>query len=67
MNKESKEYQNGYDAGLNGGNDINSHFGNFSTREQTTEWEAGNRAGLKAKAQQQKGKGVTRKSNPRKK
>lgn len=65
MNKESKEFKNGYDAGLNGANTTNSHFSNFSTPDQTKDWEAGQLAGLKFKAHENKGKGTTRKANPR--
>lgn len=62
MSKETTEYKNGFDAGLNGPNKINSHFSNFATKEQTDSWEAGQRAGKKQKAQ-----GKTKKTNPRKK
>lgn len=65
MNKNSKEFKNGYDAGLNGANTTNSHFSNFSTPDQTQDWEAGQSAGKKAKANSKKGKGSIRKSNPR--
>lgn len=61
MNKNSREYNNGLDAGLNGSNTTNTHFTNFSTKEQTADWEAGQRAGKKEKA-----KGKVRKANPRK-
>ncbi len=67
MNKKSKEYLNGHDAGLNGPNTTNSHFSFFATKEQTRDWEAGNAAGKKAKANLKKGKGTARKTNPRKK
>lgn len=67
MNKNSQEYKNGFDAGKNGPNTTNcSHF-NFATKDQTADWEAGNKAGKKAKAIQKKGKGSIRKANPRKK
>lgn len=66
MNKNSKEYKNGHDAGLNGSNTTNCHFGNFATKEQTADWEAGNKAGNKAKAEAKGKKGKTRKANPRK-
>lgn len=46
-------YDLGYDAAVNGANEVNCHFGIFSTRERTSEWERGNRAGLKAKAAQE--------------
>ena len=62
MNKNSKEYKNGFDCGLNGSNETNSHFSNFSTREATNDWEAGQRDGKATKS-----KGKTKKSNPRKK
>lgn len=62
MNKESKEYKGGFDAGLNGSNTVNTHFSFFATKEQTADWEAGQSAGKKEKA-----KGKTRKPNPRKK
>jgi post-segregation antitoxin (ccd killing protein) len=67
MNKNSQEYKNGHDAGLNGSNTTNTHFSNFATKGQTADWEAGNRAGKKAKANQTKGKGTIRKVNPRRK
>ncbi len=42
MEKITKSpYWNGYDAGLNGSNEINSHFSIFSTPENTKEWERG--------------------------
>lgn len=46
----SKEYLAGYDAGLNGPNEVNCHFGLFSTLERTKEWERGNKDGLGDKA-----------------
>jgi ribosome modulation factor len=49
MDKNSKEYKNGFDAGLNGPNKENCHFSNFATPEQTKDWEAGQAAGQKAK------------------
>jgi len=58
----SKEYRNGYDAGLNGPNEENCHFSNFATPEQTRDWEQGQAAGKKEKA-----RGKERKHNPRKK
>jgi hypothetical protein len=67
MNNNSKEYKNGFDAGMNGANTTNCHFSNFNTPDQTKDWEAGQLAGLKKKAQEKKGKGTIRKSNPRKK
>lgn len=61
-NKNSTEYKNGYDAGLNGPNTGNCHFSNFATKEQTKDWEAGNSAGKKARK-----KGKIKHHNPRKK
>lgn len=63
MNK-TKEYMNGYDAGLNGPTKENCHYSFFGTKEQTRDWEAGNAAGKKAKANQKK---RSVKPNPRKK
>lgn len=62
--KNSTEYKNGFDAGLNGANTTNSHFSNFATAEQTANWEAGQAAGKKEKARQS---GKKKKANPRKK
>lgn len=61
MSKNSKEYKNGFDAGLNGSNTTNTHFSNFGTKEQTADWEAGHKAGKKEKAN-----GKEKKANPRK-
>lgn len=59
--ERSKEYNNGFDCGLNGANTTNCAISNFSTKEQTADWEAGQRAGKKEKA-----KGKVKKHNPRK-
>ncbi len=64
MNKNSKEYQAGFSAGKDGANTTNSHFSFFATKEQTADWEAGQRDGKKAKARNQ---GQRKKINPRKK
>lgn len=39
--KNTKSYQMGYDAGMNGSNTTNSNFSIFSTPEKTKEWERG--------------------------
>ena len=44
---KTKEYEAGYDAGLNGANLINCDFRLFATPGQTKEWERGNKEGLK--------------------
>lgn len=62
MSKQTTEYKNGFDAGLNGSDKTNTHFSNFGTAESTADWEQGNRDGKKEKA-----KGKIKKSNPRKK
>lgn len=49
MNNITEEYKMGYDAGKNGANTTNCNFRLFATREQTKEWERGNKAGLKVK------------------
>jgi hypothetical protein len=66
-NKNSTEWKNGFDAGLNGSNTTNTHFSNFGTKEQTADWEAGKKAGEAQRAISKKGKGTIRKANPRKK
>jgi len=42
-------YLNGFDAGENGANTTNSHFGNFSTPEKLKDWERGKADGEKRK------------------
>lgn len=64
MNKDTKEFKAGFDCGLNGPNPTNSHFTFFATKEQTADWEAGQKEGRKAKANNQ---GNRKKINPRKK
>lgn len=42
-------YKRGYDCGLNGANETNSHFAVFSSKENTKAWEQGKDAALIAK------------------
>jgi len=39
--KSSKAYRLGFDCGMNGANDTNSHFSIFNTPEKTEMWEKG--------------------------
>lgn len=47
--KFKSPYDAGYDAGLNGANADNCHFGWFNKPENTNEWERGNNAGRNKK------------------
>jgi len=42
-------FQHGYDCGLNGPNETNSHFSIFSSAVKTKAWEQGKKAGERAK------------------
>ena len=48
--EKTKEYKAGYDASLNGANEVNCDFRLFNTPKKTREWEKGNEDGLKAKS-----------------
>lgn len=45
MEKETKEYKAGFDAGYNSPNGDNCNILHFSTKEKTKEWERGNTQG----------------------
>lgn len=62
LSGKSKEYKNGYEAGVIGRNPTNNHHSNFATREGMKDWQDGYNVG---RTQGCKGKSI--KHNPRKK
>jgi len=48
-----KCYEMGYDAGLNGANTENCHFGLFATKEMSDAWSVGNKVGTANKKQKE--------------